>query len=556
MSEYGLKIKNYEAASIYEYQKGIRDNLDSTDAMLTNSLFKDYIIESGLSVWNGESTRDIICLQFTYGTKDYDGMLERIAKSKRDEETKERMRARIEPHREKFEQMSKQELREKYYCDGVEITYRTHNKKGEVIKEETIKYRMLYRTPGKAKKGTCMFIAERLYGAAHNFLWMGMDEAQVGNKLVEVGAYSSLITSSIVGDVKIEPEQLLIVKDVETFMRTDVVKVGSEHRRFTVGKEKAYPISSTLFDGQALIDYSIFPDWGEGYVLLRHHFTKMAAFKANIEQFMRDRFGSEYETATVKDMFGRDVRVKDVKLITTDNAIKWLKFGVSFDYWADWVRANGCRFGIVKTAHPSKLGGVQRMSYQMVNALPINKMESITKTTRDYIADLKADDEVFLDYLRKNTNFTNDYDVLLALVKQDPEFVQSEYFRDRRKHIISAYVTNFKAGRVIQNGDNLTIVGSPYAMLLHSVGDDPLQDPTFSSEEGAIQCWTARFEDGEYLAEFRNPFNSRNNLGYVHNVYHEYFNKYFDFGELIIAVNMNCTDFQARNNGLTKWVSA
>ncbi len=64
-----------------------------------------------------------------------------------------------------------------------------------------------------------------------------------------------------------------------------------------------------------------------------------------------------------------------------------------------------------------------------------------------------------------------------------------------------------------------------------------------------MQCWTARFNDGEYLAEFRSPFNSRNNLGYLHNHYHEYFDRYFDFGKLIVAVNMIGTSFQDRNNG-------
>lgn len=63
-------------------------------------------------------------------------------------------------------------------------------------------------------------------------------------------------------------------------------------------------------------------------------------------------------------MFGVEHKAKDIKLITTDNAMKWLKFGVSYDYWADKVKANGCKFGIVKTAHKSKLGEVQRMSYQ------------------------------------------------------------------------------------------------------------------------------------------------------------------------------------------------
>ena len=88
-------------------------------------------------------------------------------------------------------------------------------------------------------------------------------------------------------------------------------------------------------------------------------------------------------------------------------------------------------------------------------------------------------------------------------------------------------------------------------MLMHAVGLDPAQDPTFEHEDGCIQVWTSRFDDGDYLAEFRNPFNSANNLGYCHNHYHEYFDKYFDFSPNIISVNMIETDFQDRNNGLT-----
>ena len=86
-------------------------------------------------------------------------------------------------------------------------------------------------------------------------------------------------------------------------------------------------------------------------------------------------------------------------------------------------------------------------------------------------------------------------------------------------------------------------------MLLHAVGEDVEDDPTFETEDGAMQCWTERFRDREYLAEFRSPFNSRNNLGYLHNVYHPYFDRYFRLGRLCIAVNMQHTCFQDRNNG-------
>ena len=565
MSEYGLKIKNFEAGSLYGYNLGVRDRLDSTDAMLTNSLFSDFLKENGLNIWKEESTRDIICIEFNYGTRSYDEEIKHLEKMEKDlkkdevlseveKEKKQKLisflKERTEDNKDKYNKKTAEDIRILFYTQGVDIKYQTYNKKGKVVNEEKIHYKMLYRTPGKAKKGSCMFINETLYDKAKEFLHMGIKLPVENSPIVEMGAYSSLITSSIVGRVKILPEQILVLQDVDSFFKTNVISVETdENKHCKANPVNSYQVKNTLFDGQALIDTSIFPEWGEGYILLRHHLCKMAAFHSNIQVFMQEYFGDKYDTATVKDMFGNDVRVKDIKLITTDNAMKWLKFDVSYEYWSDWVRANDCMFGIVKTAHKSKLGEVQRMSYQMINALDMNIMPQVVKCSMDYIEKLKTDDDVFLDYLRDNACFSNDYEVLVALVEQNREFLRSEYFRDRKKNIIQAYVLNFKNGKIIQNADNLVIIGSPYAMLLHSVKDNALADPTFAFEENVIQCWTERFEDGEYLAEFRSPFNSKNNMGYLHNVHHKYFNKYFKFGKQIIAINMIGTDFQDRNNG-------
>ncbi len=176
-------------------------------------------------------------------------------------------------------------------------------------------------------------------------------------------------------------------------------------------------------------------------------------------------------------------------------------------------------------------------------------MPRVVECSLEYIRQLKTGMDVFLDYLRDNVTFSNDFDVLLALVEQNPEFVRSQYFRERRNKIISNYILDFRNGHVIQYADNLVIVGSPYAMLLHSVGEDPLSDPTFCTESDAIQCFTQRFADGKHLAGFRSPFNSKNNMSHLHNVYHPFLQTYFDFGEQIVAVNMNHTDCQDRNNG-------
>ena len=110
----------------------------------------------------------------------------------------------------------------------------------------------------------------------------------------------------------------------------------------------------------------------------------------------------------------------------------------------------------------------------------------------------------------------------------------------------------------MQNADNLTVVGSPYAMLLYAASGDEKdvdKDNTFFTEEGTIQCYTERFNSGEYLAFFRSPFNSKNNLTYLHNVYSRNMDKYFNLGRQCIAINMIGTDTQDRNNGLVKWVS-
>lgn len=209
-------------------------------------------------------------------------------------------------------------------------------------------------------------------------------------------------------------------------------------------------------------------------------------------------------------------------------------------------------FGVVKTAHESKLGTYQKMSYQMVNSLNLDIMENVVKESVEYVNKLKTDDQFFFEYLKKNDNFSNDYRVLIALCEHNPEFVRSSYFRSRRKKIIESYVLKMKSGEIMQNAENLTIVGSPYAMLLYAAtGNEKSvdKDNTFFTEDGVIQCYTERFNSGEYLAFFRSPFNSKNNLTYLHNVYSRNMEKYFNLGRQCIAVNMIGTDFQDRNNG-------
>lgn len=567
MSEFGIRIKNFAAGSIMEKNLGVRDRYDTTDAMLINSLFKDYMVIHGLNVYKGESTRDIICLTFKYGSRTYEEEIahlnKRIEIHKKDKKLSEEQRQqkieflntlkeKAKENKDKYIKYTKDQLRILYYTQGVDVFYNVYSKRGKVIDTEKVHYKMLFRSTGKAKIGSCMFIREELYPIARDYLYMGYQLPKENAPIIEIGAYSSLTASSIVGKVKIDPKNILILKDVDSFFSTNIISIETDENKHchAIAKEN-YKLKNTIFDGQALIDHSLFPSWGNGYILLRQHMTKMAAFDCYLQQWFKDYYGDKYETAVIQDMWGNEHKVTDIQLVTTENAIKWYKIkGFTYDYWCERVKQdNDNWFGIVKTAHPSKLGDVQFQSYQMVNALNIDTIEGAAQCTKNYIYQLKNNINIFLDYLKRNSNFSNDFEVLIALVKQDPDFAQCSYFKERQNRIIQSYIANAKMGRIINNGDNLTIVGSPYAMLLHAVGEDPESDPTFQQEEGCIQCFTERFADGEYLAEFRSPFNSCNNLGYLHNHYDDRLVKYFNIGKNCIAINMIHTDFQDKNNG-------
>ena len=560
LSKYGLKIKNFSCGVLYEYNLGVREHLSYTNAMFTNSLLSYYLVENGLRVSKDGRTRDIIGINFDFGAKSYAETLKRVEHSIEMEESQNNdpdrlaklhdLKERVELNKDLYQKKSKEAIREEFYRNGVDVTYTTTNKQGEVVKAEKIHYRMLYRSTGKAKAGSCMFISDRLYKKAHNFLYMGIKLPKNNAPIVEASAYVSLVASSVVDKICINPKNILILEDVDSFFRTNVVSVETNQNKECFAKTiKDYQVKNTLFDGQALIDKSIFPSWGNGYILLRHHMCKTAAFKADIKAFFKDYFGEEYNQATVVDMFGNEHYAKDIQMITTDNAMKWLKFDISYEYWCERVNMNGNMFGIVKTAHKSKFGEVQRMSYQMINSLDVGIMRNVSKVSREYIMSLKSDDDVFLQYLRDNTNFANDFDVLVALCEQNPDFIRCDYFIERRRKIIKGYIHKFKTGKVIQEGDNLVMVGSPYAMLLHAVGEDVEKDDTLKGRDGAIECYTKRFPPNLQLAGFRNPHNGKNNILSLYNVDSEKLNKYFDIGQQCVAVNCIHTDLQDRANG-------
>ena len=277
MSQYGLKIINVQASSIYSVNNGTRVELDTKPAMLTNSLFLDFLKENGLSTTkSGEATRDVVCIEFGYGTRSYDEEITYVQRKLKETEkdtnlsdTKREqyknfynnIQERAKKNKDKFDKKSKEELRVLFYLNGVDIPWFGYNPElGKYVVDEIIHYKMLYRSPGKAKKGSCMFIRDSLYDKAHNFLWMGLELPKDNAPIVEMGAYSSLSTSTIIGKVHINPRNIVILKDFDSYFKTNVISIETNEKNECIAVHKNdYPVCNTMFDGQALIEHSLLP---------------------------------------------------------------------------------------------------------------------------------------------------------------------------------------------------------------------------------------------------------------------------------------------------------
>lgn len=577
---------------LYDVNLGIRDYFSYTDAMLNNSLFSFYLQKNGLSIYKkkndqddskNESTRDIVCLDFDFGSRSYEEEIKRLSKlldGDISDESRERIISTIQKvkgRKDLYSEKKRGEIRDKFYNEGVDITYTTKNKDGSIKRQQTIHYEMLFRTSAKAKLGQVIFINSKLYEKAYDWLTIGLgnkmsdDEA----KIVEMSAYAPLTTSTIVGTIHIPVEDILILKDQDSFFKTianvvhaeEYIDLNGMKKKKCVVTRKETEVKNTIWDGMGLIEcdpqYLKLPSFVNGMMLMRNHMFKNCNVKCYIQKFFKnwcDENGYDYETYQIQDMFGKWHYLKDIKMITTDNATKFKKFidlmggtpEKAYEYWCERIRADGCVWGIVKTDHESKLGDYQQLSYQMVNTLPCSAedVRAIAQDSIDYVELIKTDNDEFEKFLRQNANEINHYEMMADLYDHNHEFAKSKWFREEKRKIISNYVHRLRKGKIFVKGDNLTVFGNPYALLLYSVGEDWKNDPTLQLEDGCIECYTPRFNSGEYLAGFRSPQNSPNNICYFHNMYSKYFERYFNFSNNIMAVNCIGTDVQDRANGM------
>ena len=420
--------------------------------------------------------------------------------------------------------MSRSELRYDLYengfvCNGIEY----------------VRYK---RSSGSSRVGKCLFIDKALYPAMHKWELCGL-KIKEGDKidLAAFEAYISLPSSSCIDTLEIRPENILIIDDYESEFEDDVVAVYGEGEDF-VAKEEKVKIRNSIWDGQSLLDVSMYDDHyaDRTMLLLRNRFFKSASFKTRIQDWFRDN--GITEVSQLKG-YTRATRIEDIKLITTPSSIKYVKFG-TIDQWLDNLYTT---FGIVKYEKPTKYldGNMVQCHYQLLNTLQLSRddIQALLKPNFDYLNLIRKDPAVMRYHLKypyvladnDEPCLTRD-EVIMKVLGMNSKFVDTKLYNDFRKELTKAMLKEYRKGHIWVNGNYETLIGNGVEMLQASIGQ-------FNGESviGKGNVHTARFEFGKRILGTRSPHINSGDVLLINNVVCDLIDKYFISSKEVVHIN-------------------
>ncbi|MBM7598492.1 hypothetical protein JOC34_000849 [Virgibacillus halotolerans] len=451
---------------------------------------------------------------------------------------------------EKWDSVTAEDLRYNLYENGCKIDYLDYDT-GEIT---TINYKFYKRSSAKSRKGEALMINVDLYDTMIKWSHMGLT-FKTGAKVDLPGlkSYDSLVMSGIEDTITIDPDSILIVDDVKLPFKETVNVVEKVDGKLESVEVEGYTVVNEIFDGQAMLDSGEF-DEGTSMKLLRSHFFKAAAFSANLQLFFEEYAEAnekDYDNWYLTDMFNNEIKVTEIKLIINPSCLKALKFhevtngkANMYEVWKQAVRHNNNEFGVVKHDKGTKLGYTEEeiplhnTSYQMLNTLPANKedMLKLSQRERDYIMDLKNEDKVFIEYLETEKNDINSNQMFVDLYNKNNNIVNTEVFRNFRKSTIKKYVDYVKGGKLLLEGDYVTLFSCGVEYLYHAVGETITKPMALTGN----QVYTKVFGDdgfNETYTGFRSPHTSMNNVLQVQNVRNDDIERYFNLSPHVVMIN-------------------
>ena len=414
-----------------------------------------------------------------------------------------------------------------------------------------IKYVRFKRSAGSSRVGKCLFIDEKLYRQMHKWEMCGI-KVKKGQDidLAALEPYIALTLSSIIDTIQINSENILVVKDYKSVFKDRVVATRFIDGRL-VSKIEDVEISNSIWDGQSLMDRSVFLDFQKqqrknnpdareyGMLLLRARFFKSCCFNTNIQQWFADNGITD-----VGQLNGETTaqRIEDIKLITTPSSIKYVKFGKL----EDWLNTLESTFGVVKHEKPTHYfdGRMVQTHYQLLNTLQMtyDEVEQLVKPSLDYAKMIKTDiaamrHQIGYQYQSPNEDFynkaiTSKNDIIYRMLGLTDKFADTKIYQQFRDDLVKSFIKNLRLGHLLVQGNYSTICGNPIEMLKQSIG---IFDGSSIIDNGTVH--STRFENHKELLGSRSPHVTIGNILVTRNVLRSEISKYMNPTNEIVYIN-------------------
>lgn len=355
--------------------------------------------------------------------------------------------------------ISKNKLRQMAYRDGITIN--------------GIHYVNYQRTSSKARIGNDLFIDDRYFEEMDgwqnlNIPFRNMIKSQDKDNpnpfeeadIVAVRSYQSLIASSIIGELDIDPYSILLIDDVSGHATMDCNVVELDEGINGKGTDlkvvkKPYTQYTDLWDGQSLLDLSVFENGkyatkengiikehsykDYGFILLRNHFFKTAVFNTNLQKYYKERFKG-VENPIVNDTFGNPFKPENVMMVTTRNSVKIFKFA---DIICEYMISEDKKKRLIELEAPlkEKYEELQKAKQAVTTAkrkitmlLNYNPEKGKEPPTQEDIKTAENNlDEAERKYNEINMTFKDEVKPLLKDVKLEQDRLTWDWYREQIK---------------------------------------------------------------------------------------------------------------------------
>lgn len=421
--------------------------------------------------------------------------------------------------------------RDGFWCDGIH-------------------YIRFKRSSGSSRVGKCLFIDENLYKPMHKWEMCGLKfrkEQQID--LAALESYIALSSSSIIDTMEIHPHNILVIDDYESEFQDRVIAVTEDKHGWLEAKPDTVTVSNSIWDGQSLMDVSLFGEYDRyGFLLLRNRFFKSACFNCNIQQWFQDQ-----GITSISQLNGFTLanQISDIKLITTPSSIKYCKFGSV----KEWLEQLEPMFGIVKHEKPPHFfdGRMVQAHYQLINTLQMDEqeMQEFVQPTLDYITLLKTDPDVVRHHIKypvhatpKASSLLSKNDIVYKMMGVNNRFCETKLYAGFLRDLIRAYVKNARCGHILVRGAYSTMLGNGLEMLQASIG-------AFNGEAviptGFIH--SKLFDYGKTILGSRSPHVCNGNVWLTTNIANDDIDRYFNLTPEIVYINSIGDNILQRLNG-------